>query len=150
MQEKKISAKINYDVLKSLNAIGVSTGSSGVLQEIKDVCDEKILVQSGNEDREESANSKTSAKARIPNETAPQPTSEKNQTDAMPESIQSTEESINAASEEELEDDYDEEPPVEEPSTEMGVLQMLRQHREGADDENEDFEYNYYEEPEDY
>lgn len=45
-----------------------------------------------------------------------------------------------------MDEDYDEEEqPPDEPANEMGVLQMLRQHRE---DENEggDFGYDYFEE----
>lgn len=48
-------------------------------------------------------------------------------------------------SEEENEEDYyDEEPAVDESANEMGVLQMLRQHREDEnDDDNNAFDYDY-------
>ncbi|CAH1970760.1 unnamed protein product [Acanthoscelides obtectus] len=152
LQEKKISTKINYDVLKSLTSVGV--GSSEVQHEAKP--DEKVF---GEEDKKEFSSrfskpapnlSKGAVKPTVKNETVVLSTLKKEQADVKHENVQRPEESINAASEEEMEDDYDEEPPVEEPPNEMGVLQMLQQHREGADDENEDFGYNYYEEPEDY
>lgn len=48
-------------------------------------------------------------------------------------------------SEEEADEDYyDEEPIVDESVNEMGVLQMLRQHREDENDEdNNAFDYDY-------
>lgn len=50
-------------------------------------------------------------------------------------------------SEEELDEDYyDEEPAADEPTSEMGVLQMLRQHREDEDGEdNNAYDYDYEE-----
>lgn len=53
-----------------------------------------------------------------------------------------------SVSEEEMDEDYyDEETPAEEPASEMGVLQMLKQHREDEDGEDNnayDYEYEDY------
>lgn len=48
-------------------------------------------------------------------------------------------------SEEEIDEDYyDEEPAPDESANEMGVLQMLRQHREDEDGEdNNAYDYDY-------
>lgn len=48
-------------------------------------------------------------------------------------------------SEEEADEDYyDEEPVVEESTNEMGVLHLLRQHREDEDgEENSAYDYDY-------
>lgn len=48
-------------------------------------------------------------------------------------------------SEEEIDEDYyDEEPPADESTNEMGVLQMLRQHRENEEgEEMSAYDYDY-------
>lgn len=46
-----------------------------------------------------------------------------------------------------MDEDYDEEEqPPDESANEMGVLQMLRQHREDDEEGDGDFGYGYFEE----
>ncbi|EFA06650.2 Transcription factor IIIB 90 kDa subunit-like Protein [Tribolium castaneum] len=123
LQEKKISSKINYDVLKSLNA------------SLKSGEDETAAKKPRLETTEKPQNIKIlgrNKKVDVGLPVVEEPKPEKK--DEAPE-------------EEELDEDYEEEEnPVEETVKENGLLEMLRQHREDGEEEQEYFGY----EEEDY
>lgn len=137
LQEKKVSTKINYDVLKSLNVAPVQTEITSVNEEDSATTSESIKrrrLSSMSNYREQapdkSSKKKTGGMVGLPVFEDPKK--------------KAKEEIVKGEKEEEDYEDYEEEQAVEENTDEMGVLQMLRQHRE--DDDAEDYNYEYFEE----
>ncbi|CAH0550097.1 unnamed protein product [Brassicogethes aeneus] len=137
LQEKKISSKINYDVLKSLNAAlknepeieddaAPTTSESIKRRRLSSV---SSLVEQSTSDKKKKS-TKPQPNVGLPFvETKKEPEILKTPTAAT-------------LSEEELDEDFEEHVP-DESANEMGVFQMLQKHREdeGGDEE----EYGYYE-----
>ncbi|KAL3279181.1 hypothetical protein HHI36_016694 [Cryptolaemus montrouzieri] len=140
IQEKKISAKINYDVLKCLNAKPKTEPKTKV--EIPEASTSQSIPKRR---RLSSVSSNCSEKSTASQKWKPsvaQAVNKRNKDRGLGLPVVTSEikekEESNITSEEELDDDYYENPPTEQ--NEMGVLQMLRQHR----DDNDESEYAYF------
>ncbi|XP_028131953.1 transcription factor IIIB 90 kDa subunit [Diabrotica virgifera virgifera] len=148
LQEKKVSTKINYDVLKSLNVATIQNDAVIVDEEDSATTSESIKRRrlSSVSNYIEQAPEKTS-KRKI-GTTVGLPVFEeiKTKTENSAKNVVPTESAKKEDISEEEEEYYDEEQVEggEEPNNEMGVLQMLRQHRE--DEDEADYGYNYFEE----
>ncbi|XP_060518423.1 transcription factor IIIB 90 kDa subunit [Cylas formicarius] len=124
IQEKKISSKINYDVLKSLNSV-----TSGETRQAEDNMEKKFTEPSPKKHR---GNKRLDSGLGLPFAERKEDKKEEEKMNVEPEE-----------EEEEL-DEYYEEEPAQKEST-MGVLEMLKQHREDEAGDD-DYEYGYYEE----
>ncbi|XP_025833129.1 transcription factor IIIB 90 kDa subunit isoform X2 [Agrilus planipennis] len=153
LQGKKVSSKINYDVLKTLNALkpegdgekevpvelpkspqGEPTSSSEITVPENVGKKSKHLV---NIERRSTKKKEKSIGLPVyvsePTKEEEKATESKNEDDKM-----------ENAMEEDIAEDFEEEPVTQEP--EMGMLDMLRQHQQGhGDDEEPSFGYDYEE-----
>ncbi|KAG5895171.1 hypothetical protein JTB14_007338 [Gonioctena quinquepunctata] len=160
IQEKKISSKINYDVLKSLNTAPVQNDEVvSVDEETSAATSESIKrrrlssISNNLEKVPVKGNKRNLKDVGLPffDDIPRREMDKTKKKDALNKEVVKQEdeplkkeEKADATSEDEL-DDYEEEDQLaEEPTNEMGVLQMLRQHRE--DEEGEDYGYSYYDE----
>lgn len=165
LQEKKISTKINYEVLKTLNATSTSTNIGGGLN-AGETADNSLQEQDSSTTSESIKRRRLSSTSSFlehnlltdnklkktklkvtPNIGLPVVESKKPLQDESDEIKKR--ENVNTAtlSEEELEEDYEDEEGAGNDDTvaeEMGVVHMLRQHhRQGDEDENEMDHYGY-------
>ncbi|XP_023311400.1 transcription factor IIIB 90 kDa subunit [Anoplophora glabripennis] len=161
LQEKKISSKINYDVLKSLNAATLKNEPSVVEEETVPTTSEAITrrrLSSASNLLEQAPVKAAGRKSKILKDVGlpflESPSKGPTKTELKPEKMEKPvkkevvkkEESASTLSEEEMDEYYEEEEqPPDETANEIGVLQMLRQHREDEDGEGE-FGYGYFEE----
>lgn len=138
LQEKKISTKINYEVLKSLNALPTPKSDPTPEPEEKsdaetsDVYKRRRLSSVSSNSSEKSTSSRWRPSI-VASGSGGRKRVKKDET-GMPVHHVKTDKNESGpgiVSEEECEEDfYDEDLPTEEQNSEMGVLQMLRQHRE--------------------
>ncbi|CAG9820436.1 unnamed protein product [Phaedon cochleariae] len=157
VQEKKISTKINYDVLKSLSAAPTPCETVDVEAEDAATTSESIKrrrlssVSNYLEASETSNRRKTKGKFQMglpvfedtPKEDLQEVITKEGK---MKKEEETKKEPTIIVSEDEMDEDYEDDEQPAETNNEMGVLQMLRQHREDEEDPQE-FGYGYYEEP---
>ncbi|CAG9765683.1 unnamed protein product [Ceutorhynchus assimilis] len=133
IQEKKISSKINYDVLKNLNTVATNDANDDIVPSTSQPKRPLSVIT------EESP----VKRKRVRTKSVGLPFVESKQSDPTSkpeaESKQESAKNQNDEEEEEEEEDFYEEKP-EETAKEMGVLQMLKQHHE---DEIGGDEYGY-------
>ncbi|KAJ3638868.1 hypothetical protein MTP99_002197 [Tenebrio molitor] len=136
LQEKKISSKINYDVLKSLNA---SINKTDTAQEEEAATSPSLPTKRPRLQTDDNTGKKD-AKPSI------KILGRSKKSDVgLPfvEEEKKTEKKDEPSEEEELDEDYEEEDNVAEESVkENGLLEMLRQHREDGDEGEEYFGYD--------
>ncbi|CAG9862358.1 unnamed protein product [Phyllotreta striolata] len=149
LQEKKVSTKINYDVLKSLNVVPAQPEVVAVSEEDSVKTSESIKrrrLSSMSNYREQGPEKGVKRK---PKSSAGLPVFDDNSNknaikDPSKESIKIQKKDDLVGMSDEEEEYYDEEPAGEETTNEIGVLQMLRQHRENEEDADE-YNYGYFE-----
>ncbi|GLV39856.1 Brf RNA polymerase III subunit [Carabus blaptoides fortunei] len=125
LQEKRISNKINYDVLKSLNS-KTPTKNEIIEENHEPETPNKVIKLSSNDDvirrNRTSVNVNSRRNKKASEIGLPVAVEEPEPKVVVPETVP----------EEECEEDFEDDVPVGE--SEMGVLQMLRQHRDDGDD----------------
>ncbi|KAJ8924186.1 hypothetical protein NQ315_006977, partial [Exocentrus adspersus] len=159
LQEKKISSKINYEVLKSLNA------APAVKNQPADDTENQALAATSESIKRRRLSSASNFLEQVPvkgRKAKPAVASvglpfvedssknsepkQKNDSEKKGGVVKKEERAV-TLSEEEVDEDFDEEDqPPDESVNEMGVLQMLQQHREDEEGDEDFNNYGYYEE----
>ncbi|XP_056635285.1 transcription factor IIIB 90 kDa subunit [Diorhabda sublineata] len=147
LQEKKVSTKINYDVLKSLNVVSVPNETVAVDAEditTSESIKRRRLSSVHKQSSEKTSKRKTGASIGLPVFDDKKKKETEDKADSKTESLQKKDD-VNISEDEEEYYEEEQGEDVEESVNEIGVLQMLRQHRE--DEDEADYNFGYFEEP---